>query len=263
MAAASGYGIWASFVPAYAGAVALFFVAERYRLPLLVPLCVGAGALLGHLSTAYQASANRFAIVRGSGVLPFSRTGRCKLNDGRWEEGLRLAQRYVILQRYDDAERWAERLEASGPPRPGAGHYGVGAQLLAANQPERARPHLEAAHRADPSEPLVEYTLGQALLKSGRAAEAIPHLRRGFESGAEIPRGGYELAEALHATGDLPGAAAVVGRVRLAETEDVEVWLRLGRIAHAGAGAGDRRAVLPSRCRNASGAGQHARSSTG
>jgi 4-amino-4-deoxy-L-arabinose transferase-like glycosyltransferase len=41
------YLVWASFVPLYAASVALFFVAERYRLPLLVPLCVGAGAALG------------------------------------------------------------------------------------------------------------------------------------------------------------------------------------------------------------------------
>jgi tetratricopeptide (TPR) repeat protein len=153
------------------------------------------------------------------------------LNDGRWEEGLRLAQRYVILQRYDEADRWVERLESSRPPRPGAARYGVGAQLLLANQPERARRHLELAHQADPSEPRIEYAFGQALLKTGRAAEAVPHLRRGFESGVEIPGGGYDLAEALQATGDLTAAAAVVRRVRLADGESVEAWLRLGRIA--------------------------------
>ena len=38
--------IWAAFVPGYAAGVALFFVAERYRLPILVPLCIGAGALM-------------------------------------------------------------------------------------------------------------------------------------------------------------------------------------------------------------------------
>ena len=36
--------VWASFVPAYALAVAVFFVAWRYRLPLLVALAVPAGA---------------------------------------------------------------------------------------------------------------------------------------------------------------------------------------------------------------------------
>src|SRR5205823_9778242 len=38
--------IWVSFVPAYAVSVAVFFVSERYRLPLLVPLCAGAGAFV-------------------------------------------------------------------------------------------------------------------------------------------------------------------------------------------------------------------------
>jgi tetratricopeptide (TPR) repeat protein len=224
------YIVWASFVPAYAAAVALFFVAERYRLPLLVPLCVGAGALLDHLGSALPTRTKSLAVAAVA-VTAVLANWPLHLNDGRWEEGLRLAQRFVILQRYDDADRWVARLERSGPPRPGAAHYGVGAQLLLANQPERALSHLDAAHRADPSEPRIDYALGQALLKAGRAADAVPHLRRGFEAGVEIPGGGYDLAEALHATGDLAGAAAVVQRVRLSEREGVEAWLRLGRIA--------------------------------
>ena len=44
-----------SFVPAYAAAVALFFVAERYRLPLLVPLCAGAGAAIDWAMDAARA----------------------------------------------------------------------------------------------------------------------------------------------------------------------------------------------------------------
>src|SRR5207249_1083253 len=49
------YFAWASFVPAYAAAVALFFVAERYRLPLLVPLCAGAGAFIDLVVRAFEA----------------------------------------------------------------------------------------------------------------------------------------------------------------------------------------------------------------
>lgn len=242
----AGYVIWASFVPAYAAAVALFFVAERYRLPLLVPLCAGAGAALSGLWGGFHRkserpgalpakrpvySPDRRVVAVATLVLAVLANWPLHLNDGRWEEGLRLAQRYVILQRFDTADEWVARLEAAGPPRPGAAHYGVGAQLLLANQPERAVRHLAAAHQADPADARIEYTLGQALLKAGRAAQAVPHLRRGFEAGVEIPGGGYDLAEALHASGDLPAAAAVAGRVRLAETESVEAWLRLGRIA--------------------------------
>ena len=256
------YLVFASFVPAYAAAVALFFVAERYRLPLLVPLCVGAGATLASLGSGLEigtsgARSRIFGLNRarrdlapdladrrpdpGAGArrrvgaavigLAVAANWPLHLNDGRWEEGLRLAQRYVILGQYDAADRWVERLESSGPPQPGAARYGVGAQLLLANEPERARRHLEAAHRAQPASVRIEYTLGQALLKTGRAADAIPHLRRGFESGEEIPGGGYDLAVALHAAGDPRGAAAVVQRIRLSDAEDVEAWLRLGRIA--------------------------------
>ncbi|HZW72611.1 MAG TPA: glycosyltransferase family 39 protein, partial [Caldimonas sp.] len=47
--------VWASFVPVYAAAVAVFFVAERYRLPLFVPLSVGTGALVDRAIQAIRA----------------------------------------------------------------------------------------------------------------------------------------------------------------------------------------------------------------
>ena len=234
------YLAFAAFVPAYAAAVALFFVAERYRLPLLVPLCIGAGAALGTgLGWVPALRAPGLPVFRpgiriavaGALVFAVAANWPLHLDDGRWEEGLRLAQRYVILRDYDAADRWVDRLEASKPPHAGDAHYGVGAQLLLGNEPERARQHLERAHRAQPANVRIEYAWGQALLKSGRAAEAVPHLRRGFESGEEIPGGGFDLAEALQASGDLRGAAEIIPRVRLADSESVEAWLRLGRIA--------------------------------
>jgi tetratricopeptide (TPR) repeat protein len=226
------YLIWVSFVPLYAAAVAVFFVAERYRLPLLIPLSVGAGAAI---DTAMSLVVRRqfrnltvpIVVFMGLFVLANWRSG---LNDGRWEEGLRLAQRLVILGRFDEADQWARRI-APREPRPGATDYGLGAQLLLANQTGRALEHLERAQQADPSGPNVGYALGQALLAAGRAQEAVPHLRRGFEAGIELPKGGYDLAVALQATGDLRGSADVIRRIRPSEHDDVEAWLRLGRLA--------------------------------
>jgi 4-amino-4-deoxy-L-arabinose transferase-like glycosyltransferase len=40
---------WAAFVPGYAISVALFFVAERYRLPLFVPLCITAAGMIDYV----------------------------------------------------------------------------------------------------------------------------------------------------------------------------------------------------------------------
>ena len=164
-------------------------------------------------------------------MLAIAANWRLGLDDGRWLEGLRTAQQLAILQRYDEADRWAERLDTPRAPHPGAGRYGLGAQLLMLGHPERALPHLQAAHRQDPSNARTDYALGQALLGSGRAGDAVPHLRRGFDAGIELPKGGLDLALALQSTGDLPGAAAIISSVNPSPPDDVEAWLRVGRLA--------------------------------
>jgi tetratricopeptide (TPR) repeat protein len=226
------YFVWASFVPGYATAVAVFFVAERYRLPLLVPLCIASGAAIDALVRTVTARRIAALVVP---VLIFAPAftlvnWRHGLSDGRWEEGLRTAQRLVILGRYQEAEDWIPRLEPRAP-HPGATQYGVGLQLLAADQYDRALAQLSRAQQLDPGKPAVEYALGQALLRAGQAREAVPHLRRGFDAGIEIPLGGYALALALQTTGDAPGAADVVRRIRPGDSDDPEVWLRVGRLA--------------------------------
>jgi tetratricopeptide (TPR) repeat protein len=229
----SAYLIWASFTPAYAAAVALFFVAERYRLPLLVPLCAGAGAAIDAAMRLVESRRWRTLGMGAAGVtlLALAANWRLGLDEGRWLEGLRNAQQLVILGRYDEADRWAAKLDAARPGHAGAGSYGVGAQLLVLNHPERALPYLESAHEADPSEGNVDYALGQALLKMGRPADAVPHLRHGFDAGIEVPQGGYDLATALQATGDFPAAASVIRRINPPASDDPEAWLRLGRLA--------------------------------
>jgi tetratricopeptide (TPR) repeat protein len=227
------YLAWVSFVPAYAAAVAVFFVAERYRLPLLVPLCAGAGAAIDRAIAAVQARrwTALATVAAGAAALAVFANWPLEVDEGRWLEGLRTAQQLVILQRYDEADRWAARLDASKPPRPGAGRYGLGAQLLVLNQVERALPYLEAAHQANPSDATTDYALGQALLKTGRARDAVPHLEHGFNGGIDLPQGGYDYAAALETTGDFPAAAAALRRITPAESEDPEAWLRLGRLA--------------------------------
>jgi tetratricopeptide (TPR) repeat protein len=229
----SAYVIWASFAPAYAAAVALFFVAERYRLPLLVPLCAGAGAAIDGAMGLVESRRWRTLGMAAAGVtlLALAANWRLGLDEGRWLEGLRNAQQLVILGRYEEADRWAAKLDAARPGHAGAGSYGVGAQLLVLNHPERALPYLEAAHRADPSDAATDYALGRALLNVGRAADAVPHLQHGFDAGIELPQGGYDLAVALQATADFPAAASVIRRINPPASDDPEAWLRLGRLA--------------------------------
>ena len=67
--------VWAAFVPAYAVAVAAFFVAERYRLPLLIPLCVGAGAAIDRTLTLLSEHRGRASDRAGAGVRSARRRG--------------------------------------------------------------------------------------------------------------------------------------------------------------------------------------------
>ena len=227
------YLVWASFVPGYAIGVAAFFIAERYRLPLLVPLCIGAGAAVDSAIRAIESKDARRLWMTGCAfvaLLVFV-NWPLGLHDGRWEEGLRTAQRLIILRQYEAADARVRAFEPRGP-YPGATHYGAGAQLIVENQPERALPHLMRAQEVGGGRPEIAYALGQALLKTGRAQEAIPHLRRGFDAGIALPLGGYDLAVALLTTGDHAGAVETIKRIGLPDDEsDVEAWLRLGRLA--------------------------------
>ena len=190
------YLVWVSFAPGYALGVAAFFIAERYRLPLLVPLCIGSAAAIDGVLRAV--GARRVATLAVPGVafaiLLVLSNWRLALHDGRWEEGLRLAEHLVTIGRYDEAEQWVTTLEAKAPRR-GVAEYGVGVQLLAAKQDARA----------------------------------APHLRRAWEAGHSM--GGYELAVSLQQAGDLPAAARVIHDIRLSDRDDVEQWLKVGRLA--------------------------------
>ena len=192
----SDYLVWVAFVPGYAVGVAAFFIAERYRLPLLVPLCIGSGAAIDGALRAFAARRVAALAVPGAlfAILLVLSNWRLALHDGRWEEGLRLAEHLVTIGRYDEAEQWVTTLEATAPRR-GVAEYGVGVQLLAAKQ-------------------------------NGRAA---PHLRRAWEAG--LSQGGYELAVALKQAGDLPAAARVIQDIRPSDRDDVEQWLKVGRLA--------------------------------
>jgi Tfp pilus assembly protein PilF/4-amino-4-deoxy-L-arabinose transferase-like glycosyltransferase len=137
--------IWAAFIPGYAVGVAVFFVAERYRLSLLVALTIPAGALLDRAWRALTPARDfRWFFRSGLLVLPIAVAVNWPLrflDDGRWNEGLRLAQRLVITGDYPGADAWVERLER-GAPQPGRAHHDLAMQLVVQGQTDRAVPHL-------------------------------------------------------------------------------------------------------------------------
>jgi len=193
------YLVFASFVPLYAIGVAIFFVGERYRLPLLVALCVSAGGALDWIMLAFRQRTPRTSMAAAAGVFlaasivafwPF------KLDDGRFAERLRLSK--VLMNR---------------------GDYGLAAM------------ELERAHALDPSHTIAEFNLGMALVSSGRAAEGIVHARRAVDAGVAMPGARYALAGALMATGDRDGAVVVLRAAVPAPDDSAESCYRVALLA--------------------------------
>ncbi len=193
-----GVWVWLAFVPLYAASVAVFFVADRYRLPLLVPMCVGAGIALDAAAQALRARQWRTLLAgTAAAVILFVLVHwPAGLNEGRWVEGVRLAQRFVIMGAHDDAAAWVARL-APDAPAPGLAHVLVGRQYLVEEHPGRALPLLRTAVAA------------------------------GDTSASTLS----DLATAAQRTGATADARDALSRIVISANDPADLWLRLGRLA--------------------------------
>jgi tetratricopeptide (TPR) repeat protein len=194
------YVAWLSFAPAYAASVVLFFITERYNLPLHVALAIGAGAGADSLLADFHARRTRQLAASGCvlALLFIGANWPLHLDDGRAEERARMAESMLGRGEIEQAERWARLAVASSPDR--------------------------ASARA-------EYVLGRVLLAAGRSADAVVHLRRAIDDHVDVPLAGYDLAVAVQQTGDLAGAARALRAVNPPVDSPVVVWLQLARRA--------------------------------
>ena len=210
------YLVWASFVPWYAVGVAFFFVAERYRLPVFVPLCVAAGGAVERIAQLFgSATPSRLADSATTSGLTLRRGGPAlifpglvfiagcvltgwpfRLEDGRFEERLRLSK--ALMNR---------------------GDYGTAVM------------ELEKAHAIDPAHTVTEFSLGMALTANGRTEEGISHLRRAVDAGVAIDGARYALASAMLGTGDRAGAAALLRTFTPAATDSADSCYQVGLLA--------------------------------
>ena len=234
------YLTWAAFVPVFALGTAVFFVTERDRLPLLVPLCIGAGAAAelfmsrGSRPSALVAPlpARKLALTAAIVLcgLALLTNRRLRHDDGRAEDRTRMAEAMIVRDQVDAAEQWAAQAIAIHP-RPAEVDLRVGRRLIVHSRPEAALVHLERASRIDPSSADVNLAMGQALVQAGRPREAIPRLRAAMTKGASNSLAGYEVARALAAAGDRAEALQTLQAVRPELPSDVERWNALGRLA--------------------------------
>jgi tetratricopeptide (TPR) repeat protein len=172
-----GYWVWAMFVPVYGAAVVLFFVTDRYRMPLFVPLCASAGAALLRCFDLVQARkfgmllrpAGAIALV---GLVAFSNLG---LDNGIGSEQTRQAVWLIEQGSFDESRRYVEQI-ARDHSHPGVLRFRVAQALLDAGRADEAVTLLTEAIAIDGPRPAIRLVLGEALARSGRAGEAIKQL---------------------------------------------------------------------------------------
>jgi tetratricopeptide (TPR) repeat protein len=190
------------FVPVYGATVVLFFVADRYRMPLLVPLCATTGAALSGLfdlarARQFGAVAVAAAALAVLAVPVFADLG---LDDGLGGEQTRMAVLLVEQGQFDDARRYV----AGIVPRhrhPGVLQFRVGRTLAEAGRDADAIPLFEGALAADGPQPAIRLALGESLARTGAIDAALPHLRAAVERGFDLDVAAPLLIRALLATG--------------------------------------------------------------
>jgi tetratricopeptide (TPR) repeat protein len=188
-----GYWVWAMFVPLYGASVVLFFVTDRYRMPLFVPLCAAAGAVLVRCYDLVRA--RQFSLLlRPAGAIAMTSLVvflNLGLDNGIGGEQTRQAVWLVERGSFDEARRYVERV-SHDHLHPGVLRFRVAQALLDAGRPDEAVVLLTEAKAIDGPRPAIRLALGEALLRSGRAGEAVKQL-----SGIEDSVAGTTVESAL------------------------------------------------------------------
>ena len=196
------YWTWASFVPVYGLSVAAFFVSDRYRMPLLVPLSILSACTLVWMFDRLRARQFAALALASAGLALVAGVALRDLNldDGLGGERARKAT-WLIEQGSFAAARGYAATAADGLPYPGVFHLRVGEAFTAAGRYDEAIAELSAAHAIDGDQPAIHLALGQALLLAGRANDAVPHLRDALDASYRLEVSGVWLVRALAAAG--------------------------------------------------------------
>ena len=214
------YLAWGALVPLYAISVAAFFVAGRYRLPILVPLAIaGAG---GVTSTIAALRTRRWidAAIPAGGCSGSRRRRRCGRSRST-TAGSRSASPWPARWPAWDGppKRWpGPRAVAREHPEPGTVHYRVALALQAHGDLASAEAEVRRALSIDPKQPEAHAVLGQLLARAGRAGEARHHMLRAAAGGASAAGaarwivddaiGGPETSSAVFAVAEVARTAA-------------------------------------------------------
>jgi 4-amino-4-deoxy-L-arabinose transferase-like glycosyltransferase len=216
-----------AFVPAYVLAVAAFFVATRYRLPLLVALAPLAGAAVERSAAAWrEKGAGLVAAVAAAAVLAAASLWPTGLWDGAEDEEM-----HLVLWEIERGDAGAMRhAEAAAPshPEPGLFWFRVGRSFEGAGKSDEAIAALSRSHEIDASRPRVASLLSALFEKrglvraiAGDSALARPDLEAAVRVDATSASARVNLAVVLAGAGETDRARVLV-RQALEQRPDYE-----------------------------------------
>lgn len=173
--------VWAAFVPLYALSVAAFFVAARYRLPWLVPLCVGTGLAVERLLGLARRPGARLELGISLAMVALLAWGThhdLGLDDGRAEERNRHVELLVDSGQLEAAEHALRRFEPDHP-RPAELWGRAGRARLERGQAQAAGAADWLAHASSlaPRDVGLHLALVRALGQAGQEAQARAHVQ--------------------------------------------------------------------------------------
>jgi tetratricopeptide (TPR) repeat protein len=225
-----GIGVWAAVTAAYAASLIVFFVTDRYQLPLLVPLAIAGSGALSYLWTSRRTPSRLVLPLATIALSAFVANVNLGLNVARSEERTRMS---IALIERGDATR-AEALLARGETdnrNPGAMHYRAGLAYANRHEFDAAIKHLRRALEIKPALVEADLLLGQVLLDSGHTRDAIPYLRRAMEHSELRDAATVELVKALTADGQHEAASKLLAQFAPPTDAGADTLIALGAIA--------------------------------
>ena len=188
-------GLIAAFLAAYAVSIILFFVADRYRIPLHLPLLLFAGLALDRWLRFWQERAFLPAAVS---VLLALGLGALSNRDLGLEQGTDLARTEVALYliehyRYAEAEVEIFQLSPLGRDN-GDIQLKLGKAFMVRNQFKDALLHLQAAVKINPDLAEAHQLLAAIYVLQLDYEQALPHLRAYYALKPDDLTNGMSLA---------------------------------------------------------------------
>lgn len=230
-------GLLHLYVLAYSASVIFFFVAARYRMPVLPILLIFAAAALAELWTALRGRDGARLARLGLPLLAllvvlnlrsasdperdaqlYCDLGEICLRQGDYDRAIQhslkalelepdydyarhnLATAYLYQNHYAEAIREGLRTIQDNPGRPDT-RILLGQAYAALGQWGPAALHLRQALQIDSTSGMARYSYGRLLLKQGQPAQALPHLKAARQWQPRDFWVCYDLARAYQTSG--------------------------------------------------------------